>query len=107
MLSGKGVRREPCRPWRRYGNADRVGLRDKRRRVARTAEASVAVEDIARKIGMEAAMAADIDGNGVLDVADMALFGQGRSIELPEKFQEIMLERAIPVEDAAPVTPRR
>jgi len=86
---------------------DRGSSRNKRLFRATSARTSISVDEIAHSIGMDAAMAADMDGNGVLDVADMALFSQGNNIELPERFQEIMLKRATPIDNVPPVVPRR
>jgi len=65
-------------------------------------ERRVAVTSIANRIGADAARAADVDLNGVLDARDIALFAETRGISLPARFQEIVREEKRADEAALP-----
>ena len=53
---------------------------------------SIDVDEFADKIGIDSAQAADLDGNGVIDARDIAMFAERQGIPLPERFRRILDE---------------
>ena len=68
---------------------------------------SATVHDIALTVGMPAAQAADLDGNGILDTNDIALFAQDRSITIPDRFLQLMADEATPIDESVSRKPAR
>ena len=72
------------------------------RGLSKTPKVGMLISEIAADIGVETAVAADLDQNGVVDAFDVAEFADVNGIVLPERFQAILREQANAAEHTAP-----